>query len=1203
MADFTVKDKFNKDKNFNRVKFGADAPLLEVELNELQKIQEHARAELIRQSIPSGFLTVLPISVGYNTTYSKDGDVQLPSSGFATALNEFRFYKHVLNLDGILLSTEVMNLVKLGLPPVTGKRTDLVYIESWFEEIDKDETIGKFGGVNNGTVSNDIQDTRIGAETSRRVQLKWAIKVAEGVTDLTDVDALSSTINYAKHATEKDLYVATGSELGEEGISYAIPMFLVERRNSGGYSASNPNGAINYVDANSKSDRADGKFANVIYKDDITDLRHQVSLTGFDYDKLLKQEFNKYMRGELGNKKLLKTYHGVRKTPIDGSTIFYASLDGQVRAEVGGSLDFGQNGNFVSHATGNGYMFKKGSRTPVSITGLNGNEGTIDFFADIDSIITDNYRATVLSLLNTNGFPALSVFFNSNDGINQKPTGFFLQVSNVEGEVFTSRSVYSLSKDLKGLVHFRATWNRTLGLLRIYINGKLAVETSGFTGMLTPTHVVVGAGKFNTSSFSAYDLTGSISDLSVSTIDRGDSFSTLPADFISGDALISPAFDGQRRVFSHAQSSQQVHSIASINDNNHSKGVATNKAKADAWTASDTITLESMSGGVIMGSIDTDTSLATIRSIVSGIGTTTMTIKLDNVEGLAINDTLTLYYNTGNQANIASITVTGIDTSAKNITVSLSSSFGGNGDSLIGGKIFETTISTSSPIIKAIISGVLTSVDGIWSGLGTRKAVFTLGALPNGLTNQDIQFEYSNVVKAGEGALSQVLTNSLQAEFGGKKLVKGTVAVVDDLKGKVSGSVNENPNTVKIAKSSTLLLPTDNAWSELTTQNYKNVDTLGDGMLQNVSTTVEGERAELLISKNIVEIVERKFGKIPATDKIKWLRENLKQLYFKFHGNGSSVGGSKVTLTVFENSVWTTGSTHTGSSINLLNVWTNSENAFNGRIKSDGTIHFLAYAEPSDGSIPSVINVDYVGIDVSLKSPADFEMFVPENPRRDDGLSTVLLVRKETKEVQSIFNAKQTDGIITYGEYLPVQPLLTTEEVTILAESNGFLASDLGTAVGFKQGAHHFPNPLNRVANDRLETYGEFGFAKVPFASDSEGVNIGAKVTVTPNGLNNYIKQYGLPIIKKPLVGVASYLVLHKGELKLLIHSVYNNAGVLEVSGTNAVNILVPISTKPLEKAVEGFILANISPTAWKTPNGEIQGYLNSNGEVIATYQ
>ena len=52
---FNNNSNFNKKANFTEVKFGENKPVLEVELNELQQIQNEARADIIRDTIPSGF--------------------------------------------------------------------------------------------------------------------------------------------------------------------------------------------------------------------------------------------------------------------------------------------------------------------------------------------------------------------------------------------------------------------------------------------------------------------------------------------------------------------------------------------------------------------------------------------------------------------------------------------------------------------------------------------------------------------------------------------------------------------------------------------------------------------------------------------------------------------------------------------------------------------------------------------------------------------------------------------------------------------------------------------------------------------------------------------------------------------------------------------------------------------------------------------
>ena len=41
------------------------------------------------------------------------------------------------------------------------------------------------------------------------------------------------------------------------------------------------------------------KYFESIDSNDIEDLRHKVSLTGFNYDKILNESFDKLLRGEL----------------------------------------------------------------------------------------------------------------------------------------------------------------------------------------------------------------------------------------------------------------------------------------------------------------------------------------------------------------------------------------------------------------------------------------------------------------------------------------------------------------------------------------------------------------------------------------------------------------------------------------------------------------------------------------------------------------------------------------------------------------------------------------------------------------------------------------------------------------------------------------------------------------------------------------
>ena len=366
MPDFSAQSKFDASKNYTEVKFGADAPLLEVELNELQQIQNNARAELVRQTIHSGFTSLA--TIGYLSTLANQ-----------IKLNE----ESVAFVNGYEIKIPAGTVITLPAPPTFGTRDDLVFLEAWFEEIDS-------------TKDTAIKDSRIGQETSRRIKLNWRIRTVadvnfntydDGVNDTNKVKAwggtgADTTYTFTKDSVDVGLYKAgDGSQTSKnalktaDGYVYAIPLFRVKRRNNAGYREDNLNGARNFyqfsglvvspesrttnvykfpianlgefkigdiigwhnassdvlervgkvVEIGSttftvvfndtlgwtsntsnkfrlESDRPDGKYSNIIDKDDIIDLRHKVSLTGFNYQKLLEENFDKLLRGELQTK-------------------------------------------------------------------------------------------------------------------------------------------------------------------------------------------------------------------------------------------------------------------------------------------------------------------------------------------------------------------------------------------------------------------------------------------------------------------------------------------------------------------------------------------------------------------------------------------------------------------------------------------------------------------------------------------------------------------------------------------------------------------------------------------------------------------------------------------------------------------------------------------------------------------------------------
>lgn len=442
------------------------------------------------------------------------------------------------------------------------------------------------------------------------------------------------------------------------------------------------------------------------------------------------------------------------------------------------------------------------------------------------------------------------------------------------------------------------------------------------------------------------------------------------------------------------------------------------------------------------------------------------------------------------------------------------------------------------------------------------------------------------------------------------KLVNGALAVRDDFAGKTAGDVTGNPNvasrTLSTYTSNTLMLPTTvTNVTEIDSTRYTSLGSL-DSNLFNVVNTNNGSSAQLKISWNLIRIFEDKYGPIPAIDKVQWLKDNLTSVSCSWWGYGSGPNTSQTHFAIWNGSNWfivfngsissvtkqTTNSTPT-SSVPISQV-----------IDANGMIYLLAYADPSDGVTPSTIYTDYCNIELTLKpAPTGYDTLVPDNPRRDAGPSQILYVRKETKEVQVAFGRDTDLNLVTYSDYLPApDPIAANTDVTILAEIPEFLVTDLGSAVGMKQGTHHWMNPAYRVGQDNDALYGEIGFSSVPFAPDSVGVNIGAKVTINGTGfIGNYTLQRSLNLISKPVVSVGRWLVVYNGELKLLVKSSYVTTGLFSNYGDGIVYLL-SIFGKPLSKEIDGPIrVGQFVPFKWNTNPLVIEGFVDKATNKLIT--
>lgn len=147
MAIFENINPFNKDANFSSIRIGADAPVLEVELNEMQLIQ--------RERLRSTAKALLNEGVKGTGSYSYRDNL-------LTITNEL-----------VMIDGEVLNIPQATVSVREGEE---VYVEVWEEEKTFLDNIFKYGSSHTTEkIPNYLLDGRIGEETSRRIQVRYRI--------------------------------------------------------------------------------------------------------------------------------------------------------------------------------------------------------------------------------------------------------------------------------------------------------------------------------------------------------------------------------------------------------------------------------------------------------------------------------------------------------------------------------------------------------------------------------------------------------------------------------------------------------------------------------------------------------------------------------------------------------------------------------------------------------------------------------------------------------------------------------------------------------------------------------------------------------------------------------------------------------------------------------------------------------------------
>lgn len=249
-------------------------------------------------------------------------------------------------------------------------------------------------------------------------------------------------------------------------------------------------------------------------------------------------------------------------------------------------------------------------------------------------------------------------------------------------------------------------------------------------------------------------------------------------------------------------------------------------------------------------------------------------------------------------------------------------------------------------------------------GTITNKAV-TSAKLDDDVQVGSLKTLKTDVKTSVTGALNEIFEDVTKSVLG-SKLTSTTLA---NFVGKVSGSTTANPHIARASANTSLVVP--NTGSEHSQPDYDNTNSL-NGVSKSVSSSTSGAYSQIIYSFNLIEQIQRQYGITlsgTTADKVAWLKANLSKLTFNWHGYGSSATGNKASLSTWNaiNATWNPSTTHASASVQKLTFIENTPFIAN-RIDSSGMYHMLAYAEPSDGVTPSIINTDYAELAVELKT-------------------------------------------------------------------------------------------------------------------------------------------------------------------------------------------------------------------------------------------
>lgn len=211
------------------------------------------------------------------------------------------------------------------------------------------------------------------------------------------------------------------------------------------------------------------------------------------------------------------------------------------------------------------------------------------------------------------------------------------------------------------------------------------------------------------------------------------------------------------------------------------------------------------------------------------------------------------------------------------------------------------------------------------------------------------------------------------AKFTGQSTV--SYSIKQDFRRKVAGSAVENGHIARRAAINNLNVPNNNLLVEFNVGDITGVSTLDNSVTNsggNASTS--GNIGQQMFSFDLIRTLQDKYGpqiwqgKTTLAEKVSIAKQLITKLTCNWWGFGIGPVGNKATLARWSNNLsqWITAGVNTGTGVGKITASPN----YSGQdlIDSNGFSYILAYAEPSNGTVASVINTDYIELELEVNT-------------------------------------------------------------------------------------------------------------------------------------------------------------------------------------------------------------------------------------------